>query len=198
MLFAPIPAALSLRAASDGTRTIAGKFPYGTLATLSDGGRNGGRPRKERFAARAFAYRVEKPDEEIHLLFGHDFDKPLASKLAKTLRLQDRDDALSFEATISSELAEVSHVRDVLALISSGLAVGLSPGFRLPPPRAVAEAERIEDEDPRLGDAIIRTVMHALLFELSIVTRPAYSESEVEARRWTSPSDAWVRPLELW
>ncbi|NYT67708.1 HK97 family phage prohead protease [Pusillimonas noertemannii] len=184
MLFAPIPAALTLRAEGDGSRVISGSFPYNSLATLSDGGRNGGRPRKERFKSRAFAYRVDKPDEEIHLLFGHDFDKPMASKLSKTLSLTDSAAALSFEARITPEVAETSYVRDALALIAAGLAVGLSPGFRIPPQRTVPDAETVEDEDPSLGDAIIRTINAALLYELSIVTRPAYQDSEVEARSW--------------
>lgn len=192
MLFAPVPAALSLRAENDGSQVITGKFPYSSLATLSDGGRNGGRPRKERFKPRAFAYRVDKPDEEIHLLFGHDFDKPLASKLSKTLRLVDSDDALTFEAIITPEVAAISYVADVLALIMSGLAVGLSPGFRIPPQRTVPNAETVEDEDPSLGDAIIRTINAALLYELSIVTRPAYQASEVEARSWRSPRAGMV------
>lgn len=195
MLYAPIPAALTLRAESDGSRVITGSFPYNALATLSDGGRNGGRPRKERFKPGAFSYRVDKPDEEIHLLFGHDFDKPLASKLAKTLSLKDTPAALTFEATITPEIAAISYVADVLALIMSGLAVGLSPGFRIPPQRTVPDAETVEDEDPSLGDAIIRTINAALLYELSIVTRPAYLESEVEARSWKQPAKPGMRPI---
>ncbi len=145
-----------------------------------------GRPRKERFAPKAFQYRVEDPDAEVHLLVGHDFDRPLASKLSDSLKLDDSDDALSFEA---------KHAKDVFALISAGLAVGLSPGFRLPPERAVEDAEEIEREpangepdgngDPQKG-AIIRTVKAALLYELSIVTKPAYEEATVEARQWSA------------
>src|SRR5690606_618929 len=115
------------------------------------------------------------------------FDKPLASKLSKTLSLKDTPDALTFEAIITPEVAAVSYVADVLALITSGLAVGLSPGFRIPPQRTVPNAETVEDEDPSLGDAITRTINAALLYGLSIVTRPAYQDSEVEARSWRSP-----------
>ena len=81
-------------------------------------------------------------------------------------------------------MAETSHARDALALIGAGLSVGLSPGFRIPPQRTVPDAEESEDEDPAEGDAIIRTVNAALLYELSVVTRPAYKESQVEARSW--------------
>ena len=187
MLYAAPADLIEVRAEGDGSRTIAGKFPYGKTATLSDGGRRG-RPRKERFAARAFEYRVNDPAADIHLLFGHDYGKPLASKASRTLSLRDGDDALTFEATIPPAVLETQHGRDALSLLSAGLAVGLSPGFRLPPERAVKDAETVEREaqDPEAGDhgAIIRTVKAALLFELSIVTRPAFEQAQVEARRW--------------
>jgi phage head maturation protease len=65
---------------------------------------------------------------------------------------------------------------------------GISPGFRLPPERAVPreEAETIEEEDvdPARGNfgAVIRSIGAALLFELSLVVLPAYKETSVEAR----------------
>ncbi|WP_299953553.1 HK97 family phage prohead protease [uncultured Roseobacter sp.] len=87
-------------------------------------------------------------------------------------------------------MQEVSYVRDFLATLAAGLIMGLSPGFRIPPKRAVEEAETIEDEghDPENGahNAIIRTVHHALLYEISAVTRPAYDEAQIEARNWSA------------
>ena len=136
MLHGATEGGLEVRADGDGGARLSGRFPYGSRATLSDGGRRG-RPRKEEFAPRAFAYRVERPEEEIHLLVGHDFDRPLASRGAGTLELGDSDEALTFEARITPEVAATSHGRDALALLSAGLAVGISPGFRLPPERAV-------------------------------------------------------------
>jgi len=187
---------LELRRKGGGAR-LRGSFPYNRRAVLSDGGRTG-RPRKEVIAPGAFAYRVEREDEDIHLLLGHDYSKPLASRGSGTLNLSDNDDALIFEADISSEIAETTHGRDALAMIDARLAVGLSPGFRIPPKRAVANAERIEDEgfDPANGahNAVIRTVTAALLYELSIVTRPAYSDAQVEARNW-APEVIKVSPV---
>src|SRR5262249_18159375 len=105
-----------------------------------------------------------------------------------TLILRDADEALTFEATITPEVADTSYGSDVLKLIDAGLAVGLSPGFRLPPERAVKVAEELEDEeyDPANGKyrAIIRNVRQALLFELSIVTSAAYPDAQVEMRNW--------------
>jgi len=178
---------LELRKRASGALALQGRFPYGKRAVLSDGGRTG-RPKKEVIAPRAFAYRVDRPEEDIHFLVGHSFDKPLASRGAGTLDLVDADDALTFTATITPEMQEVSYVKDMLASIAAGLTLGLSPGFRLPPKRAVPEPEKIEDEghDPENGahNAIIRTVLAALLYEISIVTRPAYPEAQVEARNW--------------
>lgn len=209
MLFGFDEGELELRKA-DGKKPVRlrGKFPYKKRAVLSDGGRNG-RPKKEGFASRAFAYRVEAPKEDIHLLVGHSYDRPIASKNAGTLKLRDTDAALEFEAIILPELGRASYVQDALAGIEAGLVKGISPGFRIPPQRAVERAETIEEEeyDPPSGKfgAIIRTIIQALLYELSLVTRPAYPESEVEKRNWTPnesgllvPDSALHRSLSRW
>lgn len=200
MLFGGHSGTLEVRQTGDGATRLRGRFPYNVTAVLSDGGRTG-RPRKERIASRAFAYRVDRPDEDIHFLVGHDYNRPLASRGAGTLDLRDTDDALTFEARISQEMREVSYVRDFLASLGAGLTVGLSPGFRIPPQRAVPEAERIDEEpdNPEQGQhrALIRTVLEALLFEVSAVTRPAYSEAQIEARDWQqkAPDHLLVSPL---
>ncbi|KGB81967.1 hypothetical protein JT55_10475 [Rhodovulum sp. NI22] len=188
MLWAGHTGGLEIRRSGEGETLLSGTFPYGEAALLSDGGATG-RPRKEIIAPRAFSYRVGDPNEDIHFLVGHSYDRPLASKKAGTLSLKDGDDALRFEAKISGEMREVSYVKDFLAAMSAGLILGLSPGFRIPPKRAVEDAETVEDEghDPENGahNAIIRTVHQALLYELSAVTRPAYDKAQIEARNWT-------------
>ncbi|WP_460273815.1 HK97 family phage prohead protease [Celeribacter sp. ULVN23_4] len=186
-------AGLELRAAGDGTRRLHGRFPYGKRAVLSDGGRTG-RPRKEVIQPRAFAYRVEQPKEEIHLLIGHSYDKPLASKNAGTLILNDADDALTFEAIITPEVQRTTWWQDWLASFEAGLIMGISPGFRIPPKRTVPDAETVEEEDPAEGLALIRNIWAALLYELSFVTRPAYDETEVEARSWEKSEGGVITP----
>ena len=205
---------LELRRESDGSVRLSGRFPYGKPAVLSDGGREG-RPRKELLEPRAFEYRINTPSshdggpKEIHLLSGHDFGKPLASVRAGTLSLKDTAEAVIISAVITRAIAETTHGRDALALLGSGLAVGISPGFRTPPKRAVAVAETIEEEpddgqpgidgQPRRG-AIIRRIKAALLYEFSIVTRPAYPEAQIEARRWTPETSMRIdnHPLKRW
>lgn len=180
--FATAIGELELRRSRRGRRKLRGRFPYGKRAVLSDGGKNG-RPQKEEFQPGSFSHSIKSPEQDIHLLVGHSFDAPLASKNTGTLVFDDTPEALTFEAEISDAIAETSYGADILKQIDSGLSVGISPGFRIPPPRAVAKAETFTDEgyDPARGNhnARIRTIHQAILFELSVVTRPAYKEAVV-------------------
>lgn len=181
MLHGGILGALELRRDGDGSARLVGRFAYGEPTTIVPAGRMGA-ARREVIAPRAFAPRLRQADAEIHLLVGHDFDRPLASRSTGTLTLTETDAALEIEARITTAVASTSHGRDALALASEGLSVGLSPGFRL---SEDARAERIDQE---ADGAILRTVLRAELFELSIVTRPAYPQAQIEARRWTLPA----------
>lgn len=187
MLWGAKGGSLELRREGGATRLL-GSFPYQARAAL-------GRGREETFAPRAFRSRIDA-GEEIYLLAGHSFDRPLASRGAGTLELRDGETALEIEARIAPEIAETTHGRDALAMLSAGLATGLSPGFRI----AEAEgAERVE----RSGGGVLRTVNAAELFEVSIVTRPAYDGAQVEARRWSPnaaepPAAGLARALNRW
>lgn len=190
---------LELRAGRKGGRRLRGRFPSKKRAVLSDGGKTG-RPQKEEFGPKAFAFRVEDPKEDIHLLVGHSYDQPLASKATGTLTFEDTPEALSFEAEITPDIIETTWAQNAMAAIAAGLMVGLSPGFRIPPRRAVpaSDAEQITQGpvDPARGmhGAIIRTILQALLYELSIVTRPAYTDAQVEARNWTPAPSGLIVP----
>ncbi len=181
MLWGVASGALELRATDGGFR-LAGAFPYATETELAPG-------RSERIEARAFAERIEA-GADIHLLAGHDYDKPLASRHAGTLEIRDTDTALEFEATLSDS---TTWARDFLAAHGAGLIRGLSPGFRVP-----AGGERIE----RRGSGLLRSITRAELFEVSAVTRPAYSSAQIEARSWDAKEDRKVceapHPLNRW
>jgi HK97 family phage prohead protease len=163
MLTAAAQGGLEVRQESDGSVRLRGRFPYNQAAQLAPG-------RSEVFAPGSL-----EPRQDTYLLSQHEFAHPLASTSAGTLEVRQEQDALAFTAILSPEVAGTSHGRDAVALIRSGLAVGLSPGFRVP-----SGGERVE----RRGDELVRTVTRAELHELSIVTRPAFATAEVEARRW--------------
>jgi len=170
---------LELRARRrDGSRRLKGKFPYKKRAVLDAGG-DGRRPKKEEFAPKAFSFAVEKePEREIHLLSGHSFDKPLASRKAGTLVLKDTPEALEFEAVLTKPVLSTSWGKDFVASYDAGLIGGVSPGFRVAPRHVVpTPPETTAEENPAEGNALIRTIHHAVLFELSMVTRPAYLET---------------------
>lgn len=201
MIEAPVfDAGLELRAAGDGTRRLKGSFPYRKRAVLDAGG-NGRRPKKEEFAPKAFSFAVDDADRDIHLLIGHSFDRPLASRKAGTLLLQDTDAALGFEAILTPDIQRTSWAQDFMAAFAAGLIGGISPGFRVAPPEAVSKPEETTEEDPAEGNALIRTIFAAVLFELSMVTRPAYQETAADLRHFAFdpvPRNGLVHPLGRW
>ena len=184
MLWAGHQSGLELRTEGGETRLL-GRFPYGRETVLRKGGQ-GGPELREVFAPKAFEARLLEQEIDIHLLAGHDFAKPMASRLAGTLTLSDTKEALILEARIDPALAGVTYVSDILAGIRAGLTIGISPGFR------VAEFNGAE-EIKRSGNTVLRTVYCAYLEEISIVTRPAYPDAQIEARSWRSPTIAQRR-----
>ena len=160
-------------------RRLSGRFPYGATATVADRGT----VRKERFSKRAFSFALNDPERTISLLRGHDFDKALAvrSPKVKSLELEDTDGGLNFEAVMPPVSQQPTHLRDTLLEIQSGLLAGLSPGFKTPPRDVVPDAENFVPEPGNPG-VEIRVIQHAVLFELSLVHRPAYKTTSVELR----------------
>ncbi len=200
-----LPGELEIRRRGGGS-FLSGAFRYGRTATISDRGR----VRKERVDGRAFGWQLrefERVQEElsqalgeafeeadrvsalrqelerrnVHVLSGHDFNKPLGSMLAGSARVVDGDDALRFEIDLPDVADQPTHMRDAVAMVRSGLAGGISPGFRVPPRNVVPDAETLEAEPGNPGVSI-RVIRQAVLYELSIVTRPAYAETSVDVR----------------
>jgi len=168
MLWAATSGAIEIRAEGGATRLRA-SFPYGSETTLAEG-------RAEVFAPGAFRASLGSGGD-VHLLLGHDYGKPLASRGAGTLTLRDGEDALHLEAEIDGGTTWAS---DFLAAHRAGLIRGISPGFRVPP-----GGDRVE----RRGAGLLRTVRAADLHEVSAVTVPAYPQAQIEARAW-QPGDA--------
>jgi HK97 family phage prohead protease len=177
MLWGAYLGSLELRAEGGATR-LAATFPYGAETTLAEG-------RAEVFAPGAFRGRIA---DDALLLYGHDFDRPLASLAAGSLAFTEDDAGLHLEARVDGA---TSWARDVLAAHAAGLVRGISPGFTVPP-----GGDRVE----RRGAGLLRTVTAAHLVEISIVTRPAYPTAQVEARGWQAgpASDGVARTLARW
>ena len=111
----------------------------------------------ERIEAGAF-----QPIGDVILNASHDRGRPLA-RTGAGLELIDGRDALRMTAT----LPETREAEDTLALVRAGVLRGLSIEFR-------AVAERFDG---------VRVIERAALAGIGVVDTPAYSESEVEARR---------------
>ena len=62
----------------------------------------------------------------------------------------------------------------------------ISPGFMVPPRDILPDAEGLEPE-PGNPAVQVRVIRQAVLTELSIVTRPAYSDTGVDVRAWDWP-----------
>ncbi|WP_151720478.1 HK97 family phage prohead protease [Gemmobacter serpentinus] len=182
MLWGASLGGLELRSEGGATRLRAA-FPYGAETELAPG-------RREVIAARAFADRIEA-GEDIHLLAGHDYEKPLASRAAGTLKIEDTPEGVLLEARITSG---TSWARDFLAAHAGGLVRGLSPGFHVQP-----GGEKIESR----GAGLLRTITRAAVFEFSAVTVPAYPLAQIEARAWETHQDRQpvrgaVHPFNRW
>ena len=160
-----------------GRPTVSMAFPYGRMATIADRGT----VRKERFSSRAFRYAVDDPDREITVLRGHNFSDALGSKHAGNATFKDGARALEVELILPLEAEQTIAQVDTLKQIQQGLVRGISPGFRVPPTSTVPDAVSVIPEPGNPG-VMIREVHEALLVEMSLVVRPAYSETTVAIR----------------
>ena len=169
-----------------GKRSIRGVFPYGGLAVVSDRGR----VRKERIAKDAFRYAIDDPKRKIDLLVGHSFDRPLANRQTGSLAIQSNADAVTFQAILPDDADMPSWVSDAVKAVRAGLMLGLSPGFRVPPPDVVPDAE-VEMPEPGNPGVFITEVRAGVLREMSLVTSGAYEEANVSLR---AESNALITP----
>ena len=191
-------------------RRLAGRFPYSQksgdrMATVM----NRGRVRKERIAPDAFGWQIREFEKlqgelsqaigdavdearvqvlrqeierrNIHVLAGHSYDRPMGDMLRSGARVQSTREAVEFEIELPDESNQPSYMRDAVAMVRAGLIGGISPGFRVPPRAVVPNGERLEPE-PGNPAVQVRVIENAVLSELSIVTRPAYSETDIDVR----------------
>lgn len=107
---------------------------------------------------------------DIRALVDHDAAKILGRTRAGTLTL--RKEARGLRALIAPD-AEISYVRDVMRSVRRGDVSGMSFGFRVP---AGGDRWDVRDGVP------LRTITDLDLHEVSIVTFPAYPQTDVAQR----------------
>ena len=187
------------------SRVLSGKFPLGKTATVKAGGRK----RKERFAPGSVSWQtkefaklqgemaaviqssIDKARKELlieqledaiekrntFLLVGHSYDRAIADMRSGTLAVGITASAVELEATLPDDDAMPSWVRDAVLAVKGKQLRGISPGFQV-----ARGGEHTEREDPSAGDSLIRVIDDAVVFEYSLVARPAYPQTDVDAR----------------
>ena len=191
--------------ARGGSRILRGVFPYEKTATL----KSAGRTRKERFKSGSMSWQVREfeklqaemaetissaVDEAIkakriealedalerrntHLLVGHDYNRAIADMRTGNLAVKHTRAAVELEAELPPDADMPSWVRDAVLAVRGGQLRGISPGFQVP----AKGAERLIPEAGNPG-VMIREIQDAVVFEYSIVARPAYASTSVDAR----------------
>ena len=143
---------------------LSGAFTYEVDSVIADSGRR----RKQRVRPGAFSFALRQPDREINLVLGSP-ERPLASKMAGSLELEDTREELRFRVR---RLPETSYARDFLGLLRAGsILAGLVPFFLIPPPDVEPDAEEEEEEEGNPG--VFRQIVKVgLLTALAILFRP--------------------------
>ena len=196
--------AFEVRARGAG-RVLSGKFPLGKTATV----KSSGRTRKERFKSGSMSWQVrefqklqgkladvmqssvdearrqilvEQLEDAIEkrntfLLVGHSYDRAIADMRSGTLAVNHSRNAVTLEAELPADDEMPSWVRDAVLAVKGKQLRGISPGFQV-----ARGGEKLIKEDPSMGDSMIREITDAVVFEYSLVARPAYAGTDVDAR----------------
>lgn len=165
-------AGLEFRERQDGDktiRTIAGVILYDTDSEVMRDWF--GDEFVEQIAKGAFDQAIR--ENRILVLWAHDTRQVLASTSNGTLRLDNRDDGLHWEA----DLPDTTAGRDAWESIKRGDVDGVSFGF-------IARKEKWSKEDRGEGTKPLyrRTILDADLREISPVAFPAYPANSVHVR----------------
>ena len=207
--------------ARGGSRILSGKFPYEKTATI----RAAGRVRKERFKSGSMSWQVkefEKLQAELaetisatmdkatkaqriealedaierrntHLLVGHDYNRAVADMRTGNLSVKHTRAAVEIEAELPPDGEQPSWIRDAVLGVKGGMLRGVSPGFQV----SAKGAERLIPEPGNPG-VMIREIEDAVVFEYSLVARPAYASTSVNARADDPDDPEEPRRKRLW
>lgn len=123
-----------------------------------------------------------KNNSDIRALYNHNWDKPLGRTKSGTLRLEEDEKGLRFEI----DLPDTSTARDLVASMERGDIDQCSFLFN-------ATKERWDyDQEPA-----IRSVEEVELFEISVVTIPAYDDTEAAIMRSKDMDKATEKRLKV-
>ena len=213
---------LEIRVSGAG-RVLRGAFPLGRTATLRSAGRvrkerfaSGGGGRSVSWQSREFeklqkelsetisstlddaakTLKVEALEDAIekrntHLLVGHSYDRAIADTRTGNLTLAFSDDSVRFEAALPDEIDMPSWVRDAVLAVRGGQLRGVSPGFQV----SSKGAERLLPEAGNGNPGVfIREILDATVYEYSLVSRPAYAGTTLDARQDQAAAHGGDRP----
>jgi uncharacterized protein len=130
---------------------------------------------REKIAPGAFQ-RSLASDRDVVCLYNHDNSMLLGRKSAGTLTLEEDGKGLRF----SCDLPDTTTARDVFANLRAGNLKECSFGF-------FVDGEDGESWEQQADGGILRTLRNVNLFDVSVVTFPAYSNTEAAARNIVAP-----------
>lgn len=138
---------------------------------------------KERVAPGAFSQTL-KDNPDVLALWDHETSMPIGRVAAGTLVLSEDDKGLRSEITPP----DTTMGRDALELVRTGHVSGMSFGFRV-----------LQDEWTKYDGKDLRTIKEVELFEVSVVTFPAYESTSAQARKLApSLSKRFFDPAEVY
>lgn len=138
---------------------------------------------RERIARGAFTQALTRGDD-VRALFNHDANYVLGRTTAGTLRLSEDDHGLRFEV----DAPDVGWVRDLRESVKRGDINQCSFQFTVD--------KESWDESDKLN--VVRTLEDVRLYDVSLVTYPAYAATSASARslkRDEDKPDCWRRKL---
>lgn len=136
---------------------------------------------KETIQKGAFT-RALKKGNDIHFLAEHDENKILASTRNGSLTLKEDEKGL----LMTAEISDTSYGRDYHTLIKDGILRNMSFGFSVD-----------KDKWRKLNDGTYtRDIDDLTLFEVSVVTNPAYPQSSISARGLNIIEDVEIPNIE--
>src|SRR5664280_2242013 len=134
----------------------------------------------EQIAPGAFTKTIQEAD--VRFLIDHDPSLLLARTKSGTLRLSEDKAGLVADA----DLAPTTYGRDLAILLERGDVSQMSFGFQVVAGKDDWTVEQVETNDGNSVDVEVRTIREVKLFDVSVVTFPAYEGTDAQLRSMTA------------